>query len=251
MGLSFRYYARGFWKYSQEGFRDPWLAWHYLIYGNRKATRLQVKRVAETLGYQAKDLEQYYTYPELRQLQLHISEALRGTHFSGVGAAGEDFYVMLRMLTPEIVVETGVASGVSTAFILKALEDNNQGTLYSIDYPWRELDEEFPFPEGKEPGFVIPEYLRRRWILKVGKSKDILPNLLNELGRVDVFLHDSEHTYENMMFEYSTAWGYLSRGGLLLSHDTDWNSAFSDFHKKAGGKSFALYFRGGVGAIIK
>lgn len=54
-------------------------------------------------------------------------------------------------------------------------------------------------------------------------------NLLAEIGKVDIFLHDSEHTYDNMMFEYATAWDYLPKGGLLLSHDISWNNAGRDF----------------------
>lgn len=261
MTVSFWHYVKRFWKYSEKGVRDPLLAWHYLINGNRKAAQLQVKRVVEALGYKAQDAELYYNNPGLRELQLDISEALKGTGFSGVGTAGEDFYVMLRLLRPKIVVETGVAAGVSTTFILKALEDNNEGTLCSIDYSLSEqeyaaavqagLETAFPLPEGKQTGFAIPEKLKGRWVLHLGKSKEILPNLLNELGSIDVFLHDSDHSYENMMFEYCATWDYLPEGGLLLSHDTDLNSAFNDFSKKVNVKPIELYFRGGLGAIIK
>lgn len=144
---------------------------------------------------------------------------------------------------------------------MKALKDNNSGTLYSIDYPLSEqeyaanlesgCETAFALPEGKEPGIAIPEDVKGRWVLKRGKSKEILPNLLKELGSVDVFLHDSHHTYENMMFEYSAAWDYLPREGLLLSHDTDCNNAFRDFSRKVKCQPFDIYFRGGVGAIVK
>lgn len=44
-------------------------------------------------------------------------------------------YAICRIMKPDIVVETGVAQGVSTAFILKALSANNAGGLFSIDLP--------------------------------------------------------------------------------------------------------------------
>jgi hypothetical protein len=55
------------------------------------------------------------------------------------------------------------------------------------------------------------------------------------LGIVDLFFHDSEHTYENMLWEYRTIWPYIRMGGgVLASHDTDWNTAFKDFVNKNG-----------------
>gem|GEM_PF-4501569 len=42
-------------------------------------------------------------------------------------------YSVVRATKPEIVVETGVNNGISTYFILSALERNDSGLLYSID----------------------------------------------------------------------------------------------------------------------
>lgn len=51
MGL-FKYVQSGQ-KLLTNGFNDPVLALHYLLHGNRKAAQLQVRRVAEALGYEA------------------------------------------------------------------------------------------------------------------------------------------------------------------------------------------------------
>ena len=107
-----------------------------------------------------------------------------------------------------------------------AMEENNKGHLYSIDLPSPEL-----LSSGKEPGWVVPEHLRNRWDLRFGMSSELLPSLLEEVKMVDIFLHDSEHSYENMYWEYKTTWRYLRKGGLLLSHDITLNSAFRDFAK--------------------
>ncbi len=56
-------------------------------------------------------------------------------------------------------------------------------------------------------------------------------NKFNDLKEIDVFLHDSIHTYENMMFEYKTSWPYIKKGGILLSDLMPANSAFFDFCK--------------------
>ena len=134
----FKQYAKGLKKYLRKGLKDPSLALRYLRYGDRKAAQFQVRRVAETLGYKAEDVDRYYKTPELADFYARVSKA--ASPFTGVGAAGEDFYVMLRMLKPDIVVETGVFSGVSSSFILKALGDNNTGMLYSVDHPLSEED---------------------------------------------------------------------------------------------------------------
>jgi len=103
-------------------------------------------------------------------------------------------------------------------------------------------------PEGKEPGFVVPSWLKNRWRLTLGKSQDILERLLDQLGEIDIFLHDSEHSYDNMMFEFETAWRYLS--SLLLSHDVSWNRAFFDFARKVH-RSFVHHYFADIGGIRK
>lgn len=134
-------------------------------------------------------------------------------------------YTMIRILKPEIVIETGVFEGHSSLSILSALKENTKGFLYSIDLPSPDL------PSGKVPGWIVPEHLRKRWDLRAGNSSDLLPTLLEEVKDVDIFLHDSEHSYENMYWEYKTAWTHLRKGGLLLSHDVSQNAAFKDFAK--------------------
>jgi predicted O-methyltransferase YrrM len=139
---------------------------------------------------------------------------------------GQLLYVLVRISKPAVVVETGVANGVSSSFILKALDDNARGRLYSIDLHYREG---VAVPLGKELGWVIPWELRNRWSLVLGESTRILPKLLRRLRCIDFFLHDSRHTYKTMMNEYNIVWPYLRYGGLLLSDDVIENDAFIDF----------------------
>jgi predicted O-methyltransferase YrrM len=140
-------------------------------------------------------------------------------------------YVCVRILKPDLMVETGVASGSSSAYILHAMELNRKGFLYSIDLPNAATGASLP--EGKQTGWLVPHQLRHRWKLIFGRSQGKLPILLKELGSIDAFLHDSEHTYEIMYFEYQTAWKHLRSGGLLLSDDVHWNKALQDFVKNS------------------
>ena len=169
-------------------------------------------------------------------------------------------YVICRFLRPRRVVETGVGPGVSTAYILKALEDNDFGRLWSVDMPYRQQElrkfardtrrgfPEFPAPESIRSGWLVPQSLKSRWTLRVGKTRHVLPEILEDLQKIDIFLHDSEHTYENMLFEYRCVWPYLPRGGMLLSHDIECNNAFQDFAREVDHKPFSLFW---FGAILK
>ena len=175
-------------------------------------------------------------------------------------AEGVNLYSLLRKLKPDLAVETGVCNGVSTAFILLALHENGKGRLYSIDLPevaGRHYEEGTfwlgkggaVIPEGEEPGWMIPPYLKDRWDLILGKSQDELPPLLARLGSIDFFLHDSEHSYECMWFEYNEAYRVLRVGGVLMSDDIIWNGAFQRFARERG--EAITRIGPGLGFIVK
>jgi predicted O-methyltransferase YrrM len=150
-------------------------------------------------------------------------------------------YVICRALRPRVVVETGVGSGVTTSFILQALAANDEGHLWSIDLP--------PIGAEQFAGSFVPQPLRSRWTLLRGRSRDLLPPLLNDLPAPDVFLHDSLHTTRNMTFEFQAAWQKMNAGGVLLSDDIHMSKAFARFitGKQVGlalaGKRFGVAFK--------
>lgn len=135
-------------------------------------------------------------------------------------------YLACRRLEPAVVVETGVAYGVSSAFILKALEENGRGVLHSVDLPpLRQRYNEFW-------GIAVDEALRPRWSIHRGSSERVLPGLLEEVGVVDLFLHDSLHTYRNMRREFELVWPRLRAGGMILADDVERNRAFGELRRK-------------------
>lgn len=152
-------------------------------------------------------------------------------------------YVICRLTRPEVVVETGVKDGYSSSFILFALEMNRRGKLYSIDLPNSPGQE---LKGGQDTGWLVPKELHYRWSLILGSSQDRLPNLLKDLQKIDMFFHDSEHSYENMTFEFNKAWGYLTPGGYLCSDDITENNAFDDFVRIKGCRSFLKLFKSGI-----
>ena len=130
-------------------------------------------------------------------------------------------YVLIMLLKPELVVETGVGAGVSSWTILRAMDQNGVGKLISIDLPTPNT-ELLP-----EVGYLVPRELRHRWDLRTGPSRKLLPRVLNELGQIDIFLHDSRHSYSNQLREYRTAWPFIRDGGMLVSDDVS-NDALHD-----------------------
>lgn len=132
-------------------------------------------------------------------------------------------YALARALAPDVIVETGVSSGISSTYLLWACRLNGKGHVYSIDINNREY-----LAPGNDIGWIVPEHLKTRWTLLLDDSRVILPNLLSQLGRVDLFIHDSSHTYEDMKFEFETSYPYIRSGGLLLSDDANFNEAFSE-----------------------
>lgn len=71
---------------------------------------------------------------------------------------------------------------------------------------------------------------------------------LKNLRQIDIFLHDSDHSYQNMKFEFEEAWPFIKDEGILLSDNIDGNKAFPEFSNKVKGKTFNY---GTFGAIIK
>ena len=172
-------------------------------------------------------------------------------------------YATIRYKKPAIIVETGVCNGVSSYVSLLAIDNNQKGKLYSIDYPTFSDDpapefqkDNYPeshvfsaIPKDKEPGWVVSDELTEYWELQLGKSQRKLPPLLRDLDEIDLFIHDSDHTFPCMMFEYELVWEYLNTGGVILSDDIDSNDAFDVFGQSRASK-YGLV-NSGFGYVIK
>jgi predicted O-methyltransferase YrrM len=153
----------------------------------------------------------------------------------------EFLYMAVRLARPEIMVETGVFDGVSSAVILQAMSDNGGGKLISVDLPANETIAgstnnmiDTTLPPNVKPGWAVPDYLRKQYHLMLGDSRELLPRIFDQYPKIDIFFHDSLHTFEHMYFEYTTAWPHLVPGALLLSDDIFWSTAFHKFCKEKG-----------------
>jgi predicted O-methyltransferase YrrM len=180
------------------------------------------------------------TLPIRLKLERDLLRSLSKDKWFFIGCAM--LYDLCKAIRPSLVVETGVADGFSSLFILMALDKNHKGNLHSIEKP------DLGYLDGKESGWVVPQVYRRRWHLIIDSSERALPQLLKRLGKIDFFLHDSSHSYRNMFFELCWAWRHLRRGGYLMADGVLESMAFLDFCEMNGIRP--SNFRIGTGRYI-
>lgn len=139
-------------------------------------------------------------------------------------------YALVRSLRPGIVLETGVANGHSSFFILNAMRANRHGLLHSID-------------RARDVGWLLSDEERERWRLHVLPRKNLkrsFSRILDSLPPLDVFLHDSDHTYLWQSFELQAALKKLTPGGVMASDDCDGGNAFLDVCRGSGVRPVVL-----------
>src|SRR5438132_7446645 len=134
-------------------------------------------------------------------------------------------YGLTRWLRPAAIVESGGYIGMSSAFILKALADENLTTskLYSI-----ELSQEC------EQGALIPDELQSAsggFVHMRGKVEDFLKR--NRLpSSVDRFRPATTHRYRHMLWEFRQFCPGLPDVGLPVWPDVRMTPGFPEFVAK-------------------
>lgn len=165
-----------------------------------------------------------------------------GLH-NGTITLGRLCYLICHHLRPCRIVETGVAYGVTSAYMLGALAENGRGELSSVDLPPL-----FPRAESYV-GYFVPQELRARWKLHLGPAKRLLPDILSAAGTIDLFVHDSLHTYSHMKWEFETALRSLRPGGVLISDDIEGNRAFEEITRHPSVADWVAFRQEGKDAL--
>jgi len=147
-------------------------------------------------------------------------------HNDGDPAFIRAIWCLIAHLQASRIVETGVAHGVTSRFVLEGLARNGGGHLWSIDLPPQTVSE-----VHDQIGAAVGEDLRTHWTYIRGSSRRHLPPLLRKIGLIDLFVHDSLHSEYNMLFELRTAWPHVRPGGAVVVDDIDNNRAFDEFTK--------------------
>ena len=152
-----------------------------------------------------------------------------------------DLFALVRLTRPRSLVESGVASGVSSTFLLLGIKANSAGVLHSIDFPvFRQGgrgNESWAIPKGKSSGWAVPTRLRNRWDLREGRSEDLLRPLLEEIGTVDLYCHDSPVGLGHFEFEMKSIRKHLKPGPLVIADNTD-RRVFDETARSVGAEAF-------------
>lgn len=134
------------------------------------------------------------------------------------------WYVLVRALRPNRVIETGTDKGLGSLVLAEALLQNGSGRLFTID-------------TNPQAGFLIGG----KWASVIdqvqGDSHEVLRSTTDA---VDLFLHDSLHTYEYEMGEFHTVEPLLTEGAMVLSDNATETSALMDWAEERGWR-FAFF----------
>lgn len=188
--------------------RDPDSAWVAALSGRTEATAARAVGEAAHERKLFRHLEREHRR-EGRQSYIEIDAPL-------------ELHALARLLRPTHVVEVGVSSGVSSAYLLNALTLNRRGTLHSVDLPARPRQgrrgprASWNLPPGRSSGWAVPFPLRPRWDLRLGDKQAVVPLLARELPRVDLVLYDVPHSEEDLDREFRELDRRMRPGSVVI-----------------------------------
>lgn len=115
-------------------------------------------------------------------------------------------YLVVLLTRPKTMIETGVAFGKSSVYALLAMSIIKKGRLYSYDLiPSGKLaiDGSSTSMDGFMSATLVLNELRNHWTLVYGDSLKNIENMASCFGEgVDIFLHDSLHTFKHTKSEF-------------------------------------------------
>ncbi|MDG2397249.1 MAG: class I SAM-dependent methyltransferase [Flavobacteriaceae bacterium] len=126
------------------------------------------------------------------EIKNHSKKILKSIEVKlGGGGCHLLIYFLVRYLKPKIILETGVAAGFSSLSILKAIEKNKRGKLYSSDFPYFRIKN----PE-KYIGILVDKEKYLNWRLEIEGDAINIPKFKSEFNKIDLFHYDSDKTYQ-------------------------------------------------------
>lgn len=197
-------------------------------------TRLNLEHlawwVAGVTGVSAKQARAYIDEASSSKLHEHVREATATSSRRGLADTEVrlhkrlGWYALVRALRPEHIVETGTDKGLGSVVLAAALLRNGRGRLTTIDV-------------NPEAGYLIRGDYAKVTKLRIGDSVAALAALTE---RVDLFLHDSLHTLEHELAEYSAVAPHLCEGAVVLSDNAHVTDALPTW-AEATGRRFSYF----------
>ena len=156
------------------------------------------------------------------------------------GGGGNEalLYFLIKLINAKTVLETGVEAGASSQSILKALNLNRGGKLYSSDLAFI-LNEH-------QVGRLVSDEFRNNWFLTHKGDKENILKIFEKEKKFDLIYYDSDKSYESKKWFYEE----IKKNPLpkiLVYDDIDRDAFFSELVK-----SFNYKYRvfGNTGVIF-
>lgn len=172
----------------------------------------------------------------------HKSRRLNEFHDGSNWGRRLGWYAIVRATKPKIVVETGTDKGLGSLAILRALQKNGTGHLFTIDI-------------DPSAGLLLVGEDSNSFTKITANSLDVLA----QIKGIDMFIHDSDHSSEHEALEYLAVTGSLSPSSIVLSDNAHGNNElamWSDLHHRQFSfwqeKPIGHWYAGaGIGASIR
>lgn len=165
------------------------------------------------------------------QILKYSKEKLKNINVKlGGGACTKLIYFLVRFLKPKVTIETGVASGMSSLAILKAIEKNKIGKLYSSDFPYFRLKN----PE-KYIGVLVDKLKYPKWRLEIEGDMLNLKKFVKEIrdeDGIDFFHYDSDKTYDGKKKSFRILKKLFKPESILIFDDIQDDNFFYDLTSK-------------------
>jgi len=166
------------------------------------------------------------------EIRNHISNSWQSNPalkdaYVGLGRR-EGWYAFVRALKPKIVIETGVSHGVGACVIASALLRNREEG-FAGQYLGTDWDE--------SAGFLLSERYKEAGRIIYGDSITTLESLDLE---VDLFINDSDHSFEYEAREYQVIKSKLSKSAFILGDNSHVSPSLREFADMSG-RGFAFF----------
>ena len=142
----------------------------------------------------------------------------------GGGADCRLLYFLVRRLKPATVVETGVASGYSSASVLSALRSNGSGRLFSSDFPYFRLERPEQFV-----GVLVDPAMRDGWTLLLKGDRQNLPQITRQVSRIDLLHYDSDKSRAGRTMAMKILAPKITSDTIVVMDDIQDNLFFRDY----------------------
>lgn len=153
------------------------------------------------------------------------------------------WYAITRILRPSVVVETGTEKGLGSVVFAAALLRNGNGKLITIDIE-------------ASSGLIVEAPYATVVERRIGDSVTVLSRLG---AKVDLFLHDSDHSRDHEYAEFLATDQWLSPDAVVLSDNSHGTDALAKWSRSTG-RLFSFFqeqpdhhwYRGaGIGVSMK